>query len=179
VFNILDSLAGDDRFVEIRKQRQVHGRLTKVEQRVAHDITSRIEKTIDEAEEKFKTQTKEAETEKKRIEDEAKKELEELKKKEGSGLNASELVSLEERMNWKVQRATIAEATAKARLVQDLRREMERANDERRRDTHALNDWYKTWAVVLPPIAPLLVALAVFAYRRGREKEGVPRSRLR
>jgi ABC-2 type transport system permease protein len=35
------------------------------------------------------------------------------------------------------------------------------------------------WAVVLPPIPPLLVALVVFFTRRAREREGVSRARLR
>ena len=43
----------------------------------------------------------------------------------------------------------------------------------------AVQDWYKLWAVVLPPIPPLLVGLAVFFNRRAKEREGVARSRLK
>ena len=35
------------------------------------------------------------------------------------------------------------------------------------------------WAVILPPIPPLLVAIVVFSLRRKREREGVAKSRLR
>jgi ABC-2 type transport system permease protein len=35
------------------------------------------------------------------------------------------------------------------------------------------------WAVLLPPIPPLLVAIVVFFTRRAKEREGVSRSRLR
>ena len=42
-----------------------------------------------------------------------------------------------------------------------------------------MQDQYKMWAVLLPPIPPLLVAIAVFITRRGGEREGVARSRLR
>jgi ABC-2 type transport system permease protein len=38
---------------------------------------------------------------------------------------------------------------------------------------------YKLWAVILPPIPPLLVAFVVFMRRRLREREGVTRARLR
>jgi len=38
---------------------------------------------------------------------------------------------------------------------------------------------YKLWAVLLPPIPPLLVGLAVFFQRRAKEREGVSRARLR
>jgi len=42
-----------------------------------------------------------------------------------------------------------------------------------------VQDQYKLWAVVLPPIPPLLVAIVVFFTRRAREREGVAKSRLR
>jgi ABC-2 type transport system permease protein len=42
-----------------------------------------------------------------------------------------------------------------------------------------VQDRYKMWAVLLPPIPPLLVAAYVFVTRRRREREGVARSRLR
>ncbi len=42
-----------------------------------------------------------------------------------------------------------------------------------------VQDRYKMWAVLLPPIPPLLVAVFVFFSRRAREREGVARSRLR
>jgi ABC-2 type transport system permease protein len=38
---------------------------------------------------------------------------------------------------------------------------------------------YKLWAVLLPPIPPLLVALVVLMARRAKEREGVAGSRLR
>ena len=43
----------------------------------------------------------------------------------------------------------------------------------------AVQDNYKLWAVVLPPIPPLVVGLIVFFTRRAREREGVARERLR
>jgi ABC-2 type transport system permease protein len=42
-----------------------------------------------------------------------------------------------------------------------------------------VQDRYKMWAVILPPIPPLLLAVFVFFSRRRREREGVARSRLR
>ena len=40
-------------------------------------------------------------------------------------------------------------------------------------------DKFKLLAVLLPPIPPLLVGLAVFFNRRAKEKEGVSKARLR
>ncbi len=38
---------------------------------------------------------------------------------------------------------------------------------------------YKLWAVIIPPIPPLLVAAFVFFNRRAKEREGVSSKRLR
>ena len=38
---------------------------------------------------------------------------------------------------------------------------------------------YKLWAVLIPPIPPLLVAGFVFLNRRAKEREGVSSKRLR
>jgi ABC-2 type transport system permease protein len=42
-----------------------------------------------------------------------------------------------------------------------------------------VQDTYKMWAVLLPPIPPLMLAVIVFFTRRVREREGIARSRLR
>ena len=42
-----------------------------------------------------------------------------------------------------------------------------------------VQDDYKLWAVLLPPIPPLIVALVVFFNRRASEREGVNKARLR
>jgi ABC-2 type transport system permease protein len=42
-----------------------------------------------------------------------------------------------------------------------------------------VQDNYKLWAVLLPPIPPLIVAFAVFFNRRAKEREGVSKARLR
>ena len=42
-----------------------------------------------------------------------------------------------------------------------------------------IKNWYKFWAVIVPPIPPLLVGLVVFVRRRLREREGVAKARMR
>jgi ABC-2 type transport system permease protein len=42
-----------------------------------------------------------------------------------------------------------------------------------------VQDKYKLWAVLLPPIPPLIVAFVVFFNRRANEREGVSKARLR
>ena len=42
-----------------------------------------------------------------------------------------------------------------------------------------MQNWYKLWAVVLPPLLPLMVGLLVYFNRRAKEREGVARTRLK
>jgi ABC-2 type transport system permease protein len=38
---------------------------------------------------------------------------------------------------------------------------------------------FKAWAILLPPIPPLLLGLVVFARRRVMEREGISKNRMR
>ena len=58
-------------------------------------------------------------------------------------------------------------------------REINRIGTELSLKIDGLQDTYKWWAVLLPPIPPLVVAMGVFFTRRRREREGVARGRLR
>ena len=42
-----------------------------------------------------------------------------------------------------------------------------------------MQDRYKLWGVLLPPVFPLLVGFFVYFNRRAREREGVAKARLR
>jgi ABC-2 type transport system permease protein len=67
--------------------------------------------------------------------------------------------------------------------LEELKRKLEQDSSDNQTklnlEKQAVQFRYKLWAVLLPPIPPLLVAVAVFFTRRAREKEGVSRSRLR
>jgi ABC-2 type transport system permease protein len=65
------------------------------------------------------------------------------------------------------------------RLTQETEKEIKKIRTDQALKERALQDTYKRWAVILPPILPLLVALGVFFTRRMREREGVARSRFR
>ena len=67
------------------------------------------------------------------------------------------------------------------------REQLERTRDQqiqqskRDADLQILNiqNKYKMLAIFLPPIPPLLVGIGVFVSRRLREREGIPKSRLK
>jgi len=61
----------------------------------------------------------------------------------------------------------------------ELKRQYDKIQTEYNLKKQRLQSQYKMWAVVLPPIPPLLVAILVFSLRRRSEREGVAKSRLR
>jgi lipopolysaccharide export LptBFGC system permease protein LptF len=67
--------------------------------------------------------------------------------------------------------------------LEQLRREKEREfnkiETKLTKEVQGVQFRYQLWAVLLPPIFPLFLALAVFVVRRVKEREGVAKSRLR
>jgi len=166
VLNVLDELAGDSRFIDIRKRRPVHRTLTKIEERTKEakqEATDERERFIEE----FETAEKE---EQKVIED--------------------KIAELRQRKNLDIQQMAIEvnmmqqnlELRKKAKIEQLRRKKDQETNKIETRlalEVRSVQDQYKLWAVLLPPILPLMLALIVFFTRRSREREGVSRSRLR
>jgi len=169
VLNALDYLAGDHRFINLRKRRPKHRTLTRVDEQV-----------------------KEARKQTTEVRDRLRKELEKLEEEEQKKLD-KEIAKLEERMRKEnidaleiLRRVGIAKGRAEDRMNEKINRLKQEQNRERKRiereqaaEIRAVQDRYKFWAVALPPIPPLVVAVVVFFTRRVREREGVAKSRLR
>ncbi len=169
VLNTLDELAGDHRFLELRKRRPKHRTLTKIEERT------------EEAKEASTAAREGLVKEYEQVSEEEEKKLQETVDK------------LEQRMkekNVNAQEVLIRVAMAQQDGQRRLDAKLEQLKQKRDRQINAIEtklaleirrvqDQYKLWAVLLPPIPPLLVAVGVFLTRRAREREGVSRSRLR
>lgn len=166
VLNALDNLAGDDRFVDIRKRRPIHRTLGKVE------LATRVAREqADQQREKFNR-----EYEKATKEAQAKFAAEVKKIQDAQGIDA----------RTKAVQLQLVQRNAQTKLEQDTAKLLNTRNDEIKRiegslsqQVRGVQDEYKRWALILPPIPPLLVALFVYFRRRSREQEGVSRSRLR
>lgn len=169
VLNTLDELAGDPRFIEIRKRRPKHRTLTQIEKR-----------------------TEEARRENAATRDKLVKDYEKAEDEEQQNLKET-IDKLEERMkkeNVNAQEVLIRVAMAQQDGQRRLDAKLEQLKQQRDREITGIEtklaleirrvqDQYKLWAVLLPPIPPLLVAFGVFLTRRAREREGVSRSRLK
>jgi ABC-2 type transport system permease protein len=166
VLNSIDALAGDDRFVAIRSRRPAHRTLTAVEGRVeaarqaANDERRKFE-------EGFETQ-KAAEEQK------LKDEVAALNQR--GGMDAVQM-ALEVAMAQQVGQHRLESHIERIQRERD--REVERIERELAQEVLLVQNRYKLLAVGLPPIPPLLVAVAMFVRRRSLEKIGVPAARLR
>ena len=166
ILNVLDSLAGEEQFLELRKRRPVHRTLTRIEEqteKARKDATRARKEFIDEFNE---GQRREQEAFDKKIE------------------------SLRNRKNIDPQQMLIevalAEETGRRRLsaeTERLERERDTAIDKIETDLNlkirGVQGSYKIGAPLFPLILPLGLAVVVFVYRRLQELEGVSRTRMR
>jgi ABC-2 type transport system permease protein len=164
VLNTLDELAGDDRFIPIRKRTTVYKTLA--------GVSEATEKARKEAETLRVQSAQEFEKEKAKMEAEVQQDFSELKKQKLTPDEQQQfIINLEE-----------AQRRLKTKLEQkqqQLERKLKTIDHNRSLEIRAKQDEYKLWAVILPPIPPLVLAFFVFFNRRAQERVGVSKERLR
>ncbi len=169
VLNALDSLAGDTRFLEIRKRRPEHRTLARFEEHAREARKENIAATEAQREEHDKV-IRDAESQLKAREKWVAQTA--IKKK----LGPTEVSQLMQTELEKVRRE-VKEKRAESDLKYD--RKLEQVNNDLDAKINTLRGEYKFWAVVVPPIPLLLIAGLVFVHRRSKEREGVSARRLR
>ncbi len=166
VLNVLDYLAGDDRFIDIRKRRPHHRTLSTVENQTRSIID---EANADAERIKGEFETRRAEQQQKFDED-----IKRLQEREGLDV---------QQMALEVQAALQANERRMEAIVERLERDRDQQIQKRDRDLalkiRGIQDQYKFAAVLLPPIPPLVLAVIVYGKRRRRERVGVPLKRIR
>jgi ABC-2 type transport system permease protein len=166
ILNVVDALTGEDRFTEIRKRARLYRTLTRIDEATqasrqeANDESDKIAKEFEEKVEAAQTKMQElvdAISER--------TDLPELDKQ----VQVRQMVLAEQRK---------LEAERDSLAAEQKRREKEIAF-KRDQEIRSVQDRYKMYAILVPPIPPLLLALAVFFRRRELERQGVSRERLR
>jgi ABC-2 type transport system permease protein len=166
VLNILDSLAGDDRFVDIRKRTRAHRILTKVEEATeeyrAKSLSERS-KFMDDANQQIET-----------VRQQFRDKIAVLEKR-------TDLDARTKAQQIEMQRITSErEQTVKiARLEKQRDKQVKQSDRELAAKIQVVQNFYKFCAVFLPPVLPILLAFFVFFHRRRAEQEGVDTRRLR
>jgi ABC-2 type transport system permease protein len=166
VLNALDVLAGDKRFVEIRNRRRIHRTLKQIEERT---LTAR-DKASKEREDFFKNFESAISDEQKKLNDQISK----IDKRTDIDQDRKD-VEKEQVMEVGNQRLDVKRKQLQMKRDKEVR-QIER---ELTLSIRKVQDWYKMWALLLPPILPMLIGVVVFYNRRANEREGVSKSRLR
>ena len=176
VLNVLDTLSGDDRFLEIRKRKPKHRTLERIEDTVA-DAREMADKQRQDYITEFDKAEQSANADMQKEVGEFEKKIEDM---ESSG-NTDRQAAMQA-----VQQLASRQRLAQRRLdtkLEQLKRKRDVEIEQVERSLEATirreQDWQKWLAVMLPPIPPLVVAFFVFFRRRAQEREGVAKSRLR
>jgi ABC-2 type transport system permease protein len=166
VLNMLDYLAGDDRFIDIRKRERSHRILEKIEEateQYRQDSLEDTNKFVADASEQIEAVRQQFTDEIAKIEERtdidprAKRQLLEITQRR-----------LERERDVKI-----------ASLEKERDRAIRQSERERDLQIRGVQNRYKTYAVVLPLIPPAVLAFFVYFHRRKAEREGVSKSRLR
>ncbi len=179
VLNILDSLAGDEELIEIRKRRLRHGTL-KLVSKQTEEARGEALAEIGTFKEDFENARAEAQQRMDDAVEKRRQEVEELRlKAQTDGAVRSELMAA-------MQRLEIEQRQLQAEFQRDIdRREQERdrklklIDRELELGIRKVQTREKVNAVIYPPIPPLLIGLLVWLFRRNREKEGIIAARRR
>ncbi len=180
VLNILDSLAGDEELVGIRKRRTRHSTLKMVSYQTEDARTKALEKIAGfkaDFQSKIEATEKQNAEAQQRLEDKI-NELQERAQTESGAVRRELMAAMqmrdieEQQLNMKLQRE-------RERLEAEQERELKVIERDLELGIRKVQTGYKLNAAFLPPIPPLLMGLVVWYYRKKREKEGIVASRLR
>ncbi len=164
--NILDSLAGDQRFIDIRKRTRSHRSLTKVEDATEEQRSKALEdQTKFMADAKQQIDVANADYRKKIADLEQRKDLDPRALRQ----------RIEEEKLYLAQTRDVQIA----RFEKEKNTKLKESERELSAKIRGVQDEYKLLAVLLPPIPPVLLAFFVFFHRRKAEQEGVDTRRLR
>lgn len=166
VLNVLDSLAKDDRFIDVRNRRRKHRTLERVEERTKAASTEATEARVKFNKDFDAALAEEQKTLEKQVEKvQADTSLKPIEKFQQLGL---------------IQESGQKRLEAKTADLQKKRnQQVAQAERKLAMEVRHVQDTYKMMAVLLPPIPPLLIGLFVFFQRRSGEREGVTSTRLR
>jgi ABC-2 type transport system permease protein len=179
VLNVIDVLSGETKYPAIRRHVPSYSTLKLVEAR-ADDQKREEAKMAREINENYNTKKAELEEASTKAKRQFKEAVDKLQS-EGA-IDASKQQELIQRLTeYQMKEAQLARKLE----VEDekLKRERDRNIREARRKTddeiRKTENYFKSLAVFLPAIPPLIVGIVVYVSRRLREREGISKTRLR
>jgi ABC-2 type transport system permease protein len=179
LLNIIDSLTGDDEYVEIRRRKPYHSTLQIVEERVRLQ-REKEESETEKAQTTFDDEVKKLDEQEKELTKEYDDRRAKLEERLRAGENVQqEITALDQIRRIKERELEIQKRVTRERLETQLNQQVKEVRRQTEVKILETQQRYKLLAVAIPPIPPLLVALVVFVSRRLREREGIVKTRLR
>jgi ABC-2 type transport system permease protein len=180
--NVIDQVAGDERFLNIRSRKPRYSTLRLIEDKVTQTRAEEM-KSLKEFQEEFDRELNDAQENVRKATAELEKKAEELQKKSEEGkLEPAEVAEFQE-LQRKIQVLKAVEEQRLTALKERLQKKLEQAQQRIRREgdqkIESTQNSIKVAASTLPLIFPLVIGLLVYGRRRVREREGVSKSRLR
>ncbi len=166
VLNVLDELASDERFIDLRKRTRDYRTLTGIENATADYRQKKLDERqdfIDKATEQIEAARQESRDATAKIEQRT--DLDPVAKRQ---LVERERLQQERELAVKINK-----------LEQDRNKSVRQNERDLRAYINSFQDRYKFAAVIVPPILPILLAFWVYFRRRAMEQEGVSKERLR
>ena len=179
ILNVIDVLAGETQYPEIRRHEPQHSTLAEFETQ-AEKYREAERENQKEFQETFNKEVREAEEQNQKTLAKFQEKAKALQLEGATDPSkAQDLISL-------LQQVQVEQAALERKLAvkrEQLESTKNEKVEESRRESEAkvieLQNTYKYLAIFLPPIPPLLVGAAVFVSRRVREREGISKNRLR
>ena len=166
VLNILDYLAEDDRFVAIRKRTRPHKVLRAIEEqtsKTSEEVRKQIAQFNEDAQNEITAAGERSGEELAKID-----EREDLSDEAKQSLKDATRIRLDKKMQHDVDL-----------LLRQRNRDIRNAERRLEKEVRAVQDRFKFYALVLPPILPIMLGILVYVHRRQGEREGVSKTRLR
>jgi len=179
ILNVIDVLAGETQYPEIRRHEPQHSTLAEFEEQ-AEKYREAERENQKEFQESYNKEVREAEEQNQKTLAKFQEKVQSLQREGPTDPSkAQDLIGLVQQMQLE-QAALERKLAVKREQLESKKNELV---EESRRQSEArvidLQNTYKYLAIFLPPIPPLLVGAAVFVSRRVREREGISKSRLR
>jgi len=180
VLNLVDAVAGEDRYLAIRQRKTRYATLRRIEAeaQVAYDLEEKARK---DAQKKYDEAVAKEDEAIKKIEKEAADLEADYKKRQDKGeqIDSGEVKA---KQTMLVQRLVTAKASSEESKM-NLKLDLEKSNDKIRRDrlqsVARIQNLYKLFSLLIPPLVPLFVGGVVWVRRYIREREGISKTRMK
>jgi len=176
VLNVLDVLADDQRFINVRKRRPTHRPLSSIV-----DSTQQARDDAEAARAQFEKerQQKEQELEEQFTAAENKLKAEIKEKQNSENPNQAAIVETAQKLAMDLQFKKRQKEVEEERLRKEAQRQIDQSAVDLNAAIRHVQNQYKFKSVFFPPMLPLAVAFLVYFNRRAKEREGVSKARLR